>query len=192
MSDRLVYVIGPSGAGKDSVLQGLRESWPQAASAHWVRRSITRPADAGGEPHEALDLATFDAQREAQAFAMHWTANGLCYGIRHSELHALDEGRWVFVNGSRQWLDPLLARWPAATVVHIGAAPEVLAQRLSARGRESAQEVAARLARHVPLSLPEGSICIDNSGTLQEAVDALRQALDNRRTQAGQAGAAAA
>jgi phosphonate metabolism protein PhnN/1,5-bisphosphokinase (PRPP-forming) len=131
---------------------------------------------------EALDLATFHAQREAQAFAMHWTANGLCYGIRHSELHALDEGRWVFVNGSRQWLDPLLARWPAATVVHIGAAPDVLAQRLSARGRESAQEVAARLARHVPLTLPAGSICIDNSGTLQEAVAALRQALDRRRT----------
>ena len=79
-------------------------------------------------------------------------------------------------------LDPLLARWPAATVVHIGAAPDVLAQRLSARGRESAGEVAARLARYVPLALPAGSICIDNSGTLQEAVAALRQALDRRRT----------
>ncbi len=182
MSDRLVYVIGPSGAGKDSVLQGLRQVWPTALSAHWARRSITRPAQSGGEEHEALDGATFENELQAKAFAMHWKANGLSYGIRHGELKPLELGHWVFVNGSRHWLPELLARWPEATVVHIGASAEVLAQRLSARGRETAESVAARLARQVPVTLPAGSISIDNNGSLANAVAALQGALGKRST----------
>lgn len=177
MSQRLVYVIGPSGAGKDSVLRRLRDSWSQAARAHWVRRTITRPADAGGEQHEAQDAAGFEQLLRSGAFAMHWQANGLAYGVRHSELQALDQGRWVFVNGSRSWLPELLARWPLATVVHIGASPEVLARRLAGRGRETGQAVAERLARQVPLDLPPGCIQLHNDGPLDDAVAGLRQAL---------------
>lgn len=184
MSDRLVYVIGPSGAGKDSVLQGLRQVWPAAAPAHWARRTITRPAESGGEEHEALADSNFEEQLKANAFAMHWKANGLSYGVRHSELQPLDFGHWVFVNGSRSWLPELLAIWPEATVVHIGAAPEVLARRLSARGRETAASVAARLARQVPLALPGGTIRIDNNGPLEVAVNALQQALRDRSAEA--------
>lgn len=180
MSHRLVYVIGPSGAGKDSVLQGLRQTWPQAASAHWARRTITRAVQAGGEQHEVVDEDTFAQLQEAHAFAMHWTANGLSYGVRHAELVALQDGRWVFVNGSRAWLPQLLARWPQATVVHIGAALDVLARRLAARGRESADAVAERLARQVPLGLPPACIRIENNGALGDSVATLQQALQTR------------
>ncbi len=180
MSHRLVYVIGPSGAGKDSVLQGLHRSWPAIASAHWARRTITRPAQSGGEYHEAVDPFTFEQLCQANAFAMHWVANGLFYGVRHAEVEPVLGGRWVFVNGSRAWLSHLLERWPQATVVHIGAAPEVLAQRLAARGRESADAVKARLQRQIPLDLPRESIHIDNNGHLDDAVNALQQALQAR------------
>jgi len=185
VSQRLVYVIGPSGAGKDSVLQGLREAWPDAASAHWVRRTITRAPQAGGERHEAVDPDRFSLLCEAGAFAMHWVANGLAYGVRRSELQPLRDGRWVFVNGSRAWLPCLQQQWPDATVVHIGASPAVLARRLAARGRESAEAVAERLARQVPLNLPPGAIRIDNDHELDEAVTALRQALQARGQPAG-------
>lgn len=180
MSQRLVYVIGPSGAGKDSVLQGLRQAWPQAAAAHWSRRTITRPVQAGGEQHEAVDASAYEQLCQANAFAMQWQANGLCYGVRHEELHPLQSGRWVFVNGSRAWLPELLSHWPWATVVHIGAAQEVLARRLAARGRESVEAVAARLARQVPVMLPAGAIHIDNNGHLLDAVTELQHALEQR------------
>lgn len=180
MSRRLVYVIGPSGAGKDSVLQGLRGQWPAQSAVHWAQRTITRPADAGGEQHEPADAAGFERLRQAGAFAMHWRANGLDYGVRHAELLPLADGRWVMVNGSRGWLSELLARWPEATVVHIGASPEVLARRLAARGRETAQAVAERLARQVPVQLPPGAIDIRNDGALADAVAALAQALQAR------------
>lgn len=186
MSRRLVYVIGPSGAGKDSVLQALALAWPLKAPVHWARRTITRPAHAGGEQHEAVDATTFEHLRATGAFAMHWQANGLSYGVRHAELHpALNGGAWVFVNGSRAWLASLLMHWPAATVVHIGASPSVLAQRLAARGRETDADVAQRLARAVDLQLPPQAIRIHNDGELVQAVSALADALRTRDTPAG-------
>jgi ribose 1,5-bisphosphokinase len=180
MNQRLVYVIGPSGAGKDTVLHELRLLWPWSDSAHWARRTITRPTRVGDEQHESVDPNTFDILRRNGAFAMHWTANALSYGIRHRELAALQLGRWVFVNGSRAWLPQLLRRWPRATVVYIGARPDILADRLIARGRESVEAVTARLARQTPLSLPRDAIEIDNSGELAEAVAALERALRSR------------
>lgn len=180
MSHRLVYVIGPSGAGKDSVLSGLRQVWAETTSAHWARRTITRPAQTDGEQHEAVDTQTFEQLKFANAFAMRWEANGLSYGIRTTEVLPIRDGHWVFVNGSRAWLAQLLQDWPQATVVHIGAAPSVLAHRLAARGRESADAVAARLQRQIDLELPAGSICIDNNGLVADAVFALQKALQER------------
>lgn len=177
MMHRLVYVIGPSGAGKDSVLDGLRRSWPAREPAHWARRTITRPAQAGSEQHEAVTTDSFEQLRLAQAFAMHWGANGLHYGIRHTEIEPARSGHCVFVNGSRAWLPQLLLHWPQATVVHIGAAHDVLVQRLASRGRESADAIAARLARQVPLKLPEASIRIENNGRLEDTVATLLNAL---------------
>ncbi|MEZ5665228.1 MAG: phosphonate metabolism protein/1,5-bisphosphokinase (PRPP-forming) PhnN [Burkholderiaceae bacterium] len=177
MTHRLVYVVGPSGAGKDSVLHGLRRNWGDADPAHWARRTITRPADAGGELHEAVDAQGFGQLCRMGAFAMHWNANGLSYGVRQSELLPIRDGRWVFVNGSRAWVPQLRQQWPQATVVYIGASPAVLAQRLAARGRESAQAVAERLARQVPAALPPETIQIENDSTLADAVSALHEAL---------------
>jgi len=174
---RLVYVIGPSGAGKDSVLGALRATWPASVEAHWARRTIARPESAGDELHEAVDAQGFERLLASGAFALHWAANGLCYGVRQCELDPLSRGYWVFVNGSRGYLPHLLCLWPAATVVHIGASPAVLQQRLLTRGRETAAAVAQRLQRTPSLQLPAGSICIQNDGALSAVVDELRARL---------------
>lgn len=178
MSQRLIYVIGPSGAGKDSVLHTLRQTWPGAAKTHWARRTITRPFHPDGEQHEAVDVGEFDQLRAQGAFALHWEANTLHYGVRSTELAPLDHGRCVFVNGSRGHLPALLARWPGATVVHISAPTDVLTQRLAARGRETPQDIAARLRREVSMALPANHIAIQNDGPLQGAADTLAQRLN--------------
>ena len=177
MSHRLVYVIGPSGAGKDSVLGKLREEWPAHIPVHWSTRTITRPANAGGEQHEAVDPIAFQQLTQSHAFATQWQANGLSYGIRREELAPLHSGHWVFVNGSRAHLADFLRAWPEATVVHISASPNVLARRLAARGRETEEAIAQRLARAVPMQLPPDAIPITNDGDLGEAVSTLRKCL---------------
>lgn len=180
MSHRLVVVIGPSGAGKDSVLEGMRANWPFAQPAHFARRTITRPVKPDDEQHEAVDAARFEQLLVAQAFAMHWQANGLSYGIRHGELAPLDAGHWLFVNGSRAYLPQVLQAWPQATIVHIGASRDVLAQRLAQRGRETEDAVAKRLSRNLALYLPAHVVSIDNNGSLDSALGALQHALRMR------------
>lgn len=190
MSHRLIYVIGPSGAGKDSVLHALRQTWPEVGSAHqahWARRTITRPVQPGGEDHEAVDTPAFEQLRQHRAFGLHWQANALHYGIRTTELLGpLDQGRCVLVNGSRAHLPTLLAEWPDATVVHISAPPQVLAQRLAARGRETPEAIAARLEREVHLTLPANHIAVVNDGSLQAAAQTLVAQLNERLRSATQ------
>ena len=180
MSHRLVIVIGPSGAGKDSVLEGLRANWPLTQPARFARRTITRPVKPDDEQHEAVDDARFEQLLVAQAFVMHWQANGLSYGIRRSELEPLDAGHWLFVNGSRAYLPQALQAWPQATVVHIGASRDVLAQRLARRGRETEDAVAMRLSREVALHLPAHVVLIDNNSSLDSALGELLHALKMR------------
>ncbi|WP_066260649.1 phosphonate metabolism protein/1,5-bisphosphokinase (PRPP-forming) PhnN [Hydrogenophaga flava] len=177
MTQRLIYVIGPSGAGRDSVLHRLREAWIGMPPAHWARRTITRAAQAGGETNECVDRPAFERLQQAGAFAMHWQANGHAYGIRRPELAPLASGHCVFVNGSRGHLPQLLGHWPEATVVQITAPADVLLQRLRARNRESVQAISDRLARGIEVELPASAIRIVNDGPLTEAVDMLFAAL---------------
>ncbi|MFZ3125019.1 MAG: phosphonate metabolism protein/1,5-bisphosphokinase (PRPP-forming) PhnN [Acidovorax sp.] len=179
MTGRLVYCMGPSGAGKDSLLDWLRQHLPASSPVHWARRTISRPATPGGEAHESVDDSTFAQLRDAHAFALHWDANDLHYGVRHSELEPLRRGDWVLVNGSRAYLPQALQQFPDLVAVHITASPDVLRQRLAARGRETAQQIEARVQRAVSFQLPPHTAAIEvrNDNALDDAGRALLHAL---------------
>jgi ribose 1,5-bisphosphokinase len=169
-SDRLIVVVGPSGAGKDSVITSWLRRQPVATRPRRVRRTITRPADPH-EDHESVDAAGFAAARDAGAFAFHWQAHGLDYGIRHAELAALAAGGWAVMNGSRQHLVQLLAAAPRARLVEIDAPAALRQQRMQARGREPAGDQSGRLVRHTPRT--QAALRIVNDGPLEQAVAAL-------------------
>ncbi|SAK88710.1 ATP-binding protein PhnN [Caballeronia temeraria] len=167
-STKLIYVMGPSGAGKDSLLGFARERI--GAEVLFAHRYITR-AVADGENHIALSPDEFVSRLSYGLFAMHWESLGLRYGIG-IELDAwLARGRPVVVNGSRQHAELALARYPHAHFVHIDATPSVLAARLARRGREDARQIEARLARRPAFELPSHAhvVKIDNSGMLADA-----------------------
>ncbi|MDH4450883.1 MAG: phosphonate metabolism protein/1,5-bisphosphokinase (PRPP-forming) PhnN [Rhodoferax sp.] len=179
MSPVLIYTLGPSGAGKDSVLEWLKSRLPPGAAVHFARRCITRAAHPGAEQHEPLSPAVFATERAANAFGLCWSANGLDYGVRHAELQGPPGTQWVFVTGSRAYLSQAIARVPGLVVLHVTAAPEVLLQRLVARGRESAVSIQARLERTPPLERPPGTTVLEihNNGSLQDAGRQLELAL---------------
>lgn len=179
MTARLVYFMGPSGAGKDSLLDWLRAQLPTPCPLHWAQRTISRVAVPAGESHESLSPEAFAALRNAQAFALHWEANGLGYGIRHTQLTPLAQGQWVLLNGSRAYLADALARFPDLVAVHITASPQVLRQRLLSRGRETADQVESRVQRAMAFIPPAGvaSLEVHNDSTLDDAGKLLLQAL---------------
>ncbi len=166
----LVLVVGPSGAGKDTLLHMAKQVLAQDPRFHFVRRVITRPEDAGGEGHEAVTDAEF-ARRD---FALQWQAHGLRYGI---PAQAIDPGRVVVANVSRTVIREAVERF-AARAIEITAPPDVLAARLGARGREGATDVAMRLARSVPLPSDVQVETVMNDGSVAEGAARLVAALN--------------
>lgn len=179
----LIAVVGPSGAGKDTLMDRARLALADDPRFVFARRVITRPADAGGEAHEAVSEAEFSAR--LPEFALHWSAHGLRYAIPGSVEADMAAGRVVIANLSRGVLADAAARY-RLRVLLITAPVPLRAARLAARGREGAGDVAARLAREAPL--PDGLdvVTVMNDATPETGaagvIDALnRAAADARR-----------
>ena len=175
MTGRLFLVVGPSGAGKDTLLSGAGAADPRL---HWARRVITRPESAGGEPYEGATEAEFAARVARGDFALHWQAHGLHYGVAHDQIAPLTGGRDVLVNGSRAALDGARHAFPGLVVLHISAPLAILADRLAARGREARADIEARLQR-AGVALPETCPVIEivNDASRDTGISRLLQAL---------------
>jgi phosphonate metabolism protein PhnN/1,5-bisphosphokinase (PRPP-forming) len=172
----LHLVVGPSGAGKDTLIDAARRARPDILIP---RRVITRAADAGGEIHEPMTPEAFRAAAKAGAFALHWHAHGLDYGIPASAAAALAGGRPVLANVSRTVIDAARAAFAPVRVIFVTAPVAVLARRLAARGRETAEAIAGRLAR-APLAPPHGPDVrvVDNGGDRAAGIAAFLAALE--------------
>jgi ribose 1,5-bisphosphokinase len=170
----LIAVVGPSGAGKDSVIDWVRNRLAGAKDIHFVRRVITRTADGDSEDHDTLSPAEFAREQAKGAFCVTWRAHGLDYGIPVSTRDAVASGKTVIANGSRRALDRIAAAFHSLVVVHITVDPSILRQRLLARSRETAQEIDARLARQAHRFPDHPKVVeIDNSGAIDQAGEAL-------------------
>lgn len=171
MTGRFIAVVGPSGVGKDSVMEALANQAPDLVLA---RRVITRPASAGGEVFEGVTEPEFHAREAAGAFALSWSAHGLRYAIPASVDASLQNGQDILANLSRSVLAEAQARFARFEVIRLTASPDILAARLASRGRETSDQIATRLDRQ-PAALPDGMQAheIDNSGTLAETVQAV-------------------
>ncbi|OUS32198.1 phosphonate metabolism protein/1,5-bisphosphokinase (PRPP-forming) PhnN ['Osedax' symbiont bacterium Rs2_46_30_T18] len=171
MSGKLFYIMGASGAGKDSVLNSARAALADTANCCIAHRYITRAADAGAENHLALSDAEFEFRKSNGLFKMHWAANGLQYGIGIEVDQWLAAGVNVLMNGSRAYLATAQDIDVSLVAIYIDVDSDCLRQRLMARGRESEAEIEQRLIRHAQLakSLPGDVNRIDNSGDLNVA-----------------------
>lgn len=143
----LILVVGPSGAGKDSLLDCARQRLSADARFHFARRIITRPADAGGEDHDHVSPEHFDTMERDGAFLLSWRAHGLAYGVLREVNDHRQAGTAVVVNVSREVVADARRDLAPVGVVVVTAPPEILAQRLAGRGRESADDIRLRLGR---------------------------------------------
>ncbi len=167
----LVLVVGPSGAGKDTLIGAAKAELGDDHRFSFPRRVVTRQAMVALEDHDTIDASEFSRQKLRGAYALDWEAHGLCYGIPAAIDAAMVAGRIVVVNTSRRVIERAIEKYPSCHVLLVTATPEVRASRLSGRGRESAEDVAARLARE-GAPVPEGiePVVIDNSGSLDDGV----------------------
>lgn len=168
----LFLVVGPSGVGKDSLIDGARQFLEQDVSFWFPTRFITRPADSVGEIHQAMTSDEFDRLAKDGAFMLSWRAHGHGYGIPISAKEALARGRSVIVNVSRQMIDEARRMWSPVRVMLITAPRDVLRERLIKRGREAADDIERRLDRMDAYRVVGDDVReVVNADRLEQAID---------------------
>jgi ribose 1,5-bisphosphokinase len=170
---RLVLVVGPSGAGKDTLLNAARAACAGDGGISFVRRSVTREVSAA-EDHASVSEAEFATALAAGAFSFWWEAHGLRYGVPVSIEADLAAGLTVVCNVSRTLVAGLRERYPRCRVVLITAPEDVRRARVAARERVSDGDPAKRAHRPAPgVEELQPALVIDNTGTVEEGAAAL-------------------
>jgi ribose 1,5-bisphosphokinase len=163
---RLVLVVGPSGAGKDTLLRLARAACVDDHDIVFPRRIVTRESSAD-EDNIAVTPDEFRRVRERGDFAVHWDAHGHSYALSAEINDDIRAGRIVVANVSRTVLGALRRAYANVVVVAITAPPDVLAARLAARGRKSDGNIAERLTRSVDDASAHADVTILNAGSAE-------------------------
>lgn len=168
---KLVYLMGASGSGKDTLLQTIARIPGLENSVLVVQRYITRESREHCEGHIAVSEHDFVLRERAGEFVFSWQAHGHHYGVGREVLDVLAEGRHVLMNGSRRYLQTARDIYPDLVPVSLEVEQEVLRKRLIARGREDAMQIRARLQRACDYahSVPEDTMRIYNNDRIEVA-----------------------
>lgn len=169
-----IPVVGPSGAGKDSIIAYARKRLIGRSDILFARRVVTRPCNPAAEAHDTVDELAFRNAEAAGAFALSWHSHGLFYGIPVSVDEMVHAGGVVVANLSRASIACAQRRYTHVVPVLVTVSDAVMAVRLAKRGREDADQIAARIAHNAGYRTGYrdfGRDCrvIDNSGPLEEA-----------------------
>lgn len=184
MTGTLVVVVGPSGSGKDSIIERTRAALEGRSGIVFPRRRVTRPAGAG-EDHVPVSEGDFDAAERRGEFALTWRAHGLAYGIPAHIFDVVEAGGIVVANVSRDVLERLPSLFGDVRVVRVTASRDVRMARIRSRGREDDAAAAARVARPDPAPDHPVDLEIVNDGTLEDASATLLELLATIAERAG-------
>ena len=161
---RLILVVGPSGAGKDTLLGLAKAACAEDSGIVYPRRVITREASSS-EDNEEVSAGTFEAALARNEYAMHWDAHGHRYALSRAIDDDIRAGRTVVANVSRTVISAMRRAYANVTVVSITAPTNVLAERLAMRGRASDGKVELRLHRTVDEATAAPDVTINNTSS---------------------------
>ena len=181
---RFIVVVGPSGAGKDTLIGLARAACADDGNIVFPRRVVTREASAS-EDNEQVSLGAFQQARRRGDFAVHWEAHGHCYALSAAIDDDIRAGRTVVANVSRTVVDTIRCGYADVTVVSITAPPEILGQRLAARARSSDGEIEYRLSRAVDEVAIAPDVTIANVGRVEDHARELLQVIKARSKSEG-------
>jgi ribose 1,5-bisphosphokinase len=162
---RLILVVGPSGAGKDTLLSLARAVCAEDRNVVFARRVITRPSSAA-EDNEEVSAEAFSEALARGDFAMHWEAHGHCYALPRAIDDQLRAGRTVVANASRTVVAAVRSTYANVVVISITAPRDVLDARLAMRGRVSDGKIEHRLGRTVDETSSAPDFTIVNVGSV--------------------------
>ena len=174
----LVLVVGPSGAGKDSVMRGAAEKLVGNPRYAFPRRVVTRQADTVAEDHDSMSEAEFALALARGEFMLFWQAHGNHYGIPKCVADQITAGHVAVINVSRHILHDAANSYPHLVIAEVTADADIRIARIQNRGRELADDAAKRASRETPPFPPDIEVIrIENNGAVEDAVAAFTDAL---------------
>ena len=173
----LILIVGPSGAGKDTLLNAAKKRFSNNTRFVFPKRLITR-SDQTGEDHIPVSFEEFSELEISDSLFFSWEAHGLQYGITNDVREKLEAGSLILLNMSRRLISEAKERWPHTVVIEVHVEQDKLLQRLQARGREDIEAIQSRLARDVKIRPEDVDHVIDNSGELDAAIKGFLRVLE--------------
>lgn len=178
---RVILVVGPSGAGKDTLLRSARKEFTGLPTLGFAKRYITRPPDTN-EDNYYVDKSGFELLEKSSFFLSSWRAHGNCYGIPHHEIIEARGRQTTITSISRSAIADFQNGCLNPITLLITARPDVLEQRLIARGRESVEDIRARLRRSQQSLTTSDYITFDNSDELHQSTRKFISLLEHLHT----------
>lgn len=163
--------MGPSGAGKDSIMKWMESHPRQGLTARRINRYVTRQTLVDQGTDRYVSDEEFDALVKNDDLAMHWSAHDFKYGIKACDLKSKHDHEFLLINGSRAYFSIAQSLFTNLVGIHVLANQATLEQRLLSRARESVESISNRLHRneHVQ-ALNQGAwIDVQNDGKLEES-----------------------
>jgi guanylate kinase len=144
----LVVISGPSGVGKDAILEVLR-GLPGHTNHHYVVTCTTRarrPGEIDGVSYHFLEPQRFLALRDAGGLLEANEVHGNWYGTpRDQVVEALAAGRHAILKIDVQGADVVRSGVPDALLIFVAPPSiEALLERLKTRDTETAEELELR------------------------------------------------
>jgi ribose 1,5-bisphosphokinase len=176
---RFFYIVGASGAGKNTLIQYARQHHNHDTPIIFAHRYATSSAKNGNDNCVFLTDEEFNHRRKLGCFALNWENNGLQYAIGIEINQWLAKGLNVVVCGSHKIFEQAVIKYPEIRPILIKLDSEILHERLMVRGRDSLSEIDdivkhATIFNHVRHPF---LITLDNSGPIEFAGDALSHSI---------------
>ena len=146
---KLLVISGPSGVGKSTAIQGVRDLHPEMFFSVSATTRPTRQGDVNGVTYWFKTREEFDEMVRENAFYEHAEYAGNCYGTpREPVERCLEQGIDVIMDIDVQGALQIQKRCPDAVLIFL-VAPSFaqLERRLRGRGDTSEEDMEKRLSK---------------------------------------------
>lgn len=147
MTGKVVIVSGPSGVGKDTVIDAWAARDPRVERVVSVTTRSPRDGEVDGEDYHFVDHGEFNLMVERDEFLEHKLVHGEQYGTpRKGVAASLERGNYAILKIDVQGAETVMRVAPEVVSIFIlPPSVEELERRLRNRGTESDEKVAVRL-----------------------------------------------
>lgn len=178
-SDLLIFVVGTSGSGKDSVMrETLNYLRNQGITCRLLTRIITRKSDVN---EKSIYMTVDQFKNHLNDFGLYWNVYDNWYGCPKADIEeTMVQRELLLINVSRAVLHEARRKYPLCKIILITVPTETAELRIKKRGREDEIGFEKRLERMKTIvDMPPPDLVVQNIGDLHETAEKVGNYLKN-------------